>query len=66
MIDSSTRIVSELMDKYDGKISVSSSMHADHHRTVLSLFNSATTSPNGTVRQTFLGSREHASAIPAF
>jgi PAS domain S-box-containing protein len=31
-------IVSELMDKHDGKISVSSSMHPDHHGTVLSLF----------------------------
>jgi PAS domain S-box-containing protein len=31
-------IVSELMDKHDGKISVSSSMRPDHHGTVLSLF----------------------------
>jgi PAS domain S-box-containing protein len=31
-------IVSELMDKHGGKISVSSSMHPDHHGTVLSLF----------------------------
>jgi PAS domain S-box-containing protein len=31
-------IVSELMDKHDGKISVSSSMHPKHHGTVLSLF----------------------------
>jgi PAS domain S-box-containing protein len=31
-------IVSELMVKHDGKISVSSSMHPDHHGTVLSLF----------------------------
>jgi PAS domain S-box-containing protein len=31
-------IVSELMDKHDGKISVSSSMHPDHHGTVSSLF----------------------------
>lgn len=31
-------IVGELMDKHDGKISVRSSMHRDHHGTVLSLF----------------------------
>jgi signal transduction histidine kinase len=31
-------IVGELMDKHDGKISVSNSMHPDHHGTVLSLF----------------------------
>ena len=31
-------IVSELMDKHDGKLSVSSSMRPDHHGTVLSLF----------------------------
>jgi PAS domain S-box-containing protein len=31
-------IVSELIDKHGGKISVSSSMHPNHHGTVLSLF----------------------------
>jgi PAS domain S-box-containing protein len=31
-------IVSELVDKHGGKLSVSSSMHPDHHGTVLSLF----------------------------
>jgi signal transduction histidine kinase len=31
-------IVSELMDKHDGKLSISSSMHQDNHGTVSSLF----------------------------